>query len=257
MSSPETNSKERFTSRVSDYLRYRPGYPDGVIACLKGYHNLNPLSVVADIGSGTGLLSELFLRNGNLVYAVEPNEAMRAAAEVQLTENPKFISVAGSAEETSLPDGSVDIVTAGQAFHWFDPDAARKEFVRILKGHGSVVLIWNARLTDTTPFLQEYEAFLKVFANDYAKVNHTNVEQHKLTGFFSPNKFTAYSYPNRQRFDLEGLKGRLRSSSYMPNAGEAGYEVMIAELQRLFERHVKGGTVQIDYRTNLYCGKLA
>jgi SAM-dependent methyltransferase len=149
------------------------------------------------------------------------------------------------------------MVTAGQAFHWFDPDAARKEFARILKGDGPVVLIWNARLTDTTPFLRDYEAFLVEYSDDYGRVNHTDVERHKLSSFFAPNEFTSHSYPNQQVFDFEGLKGRLRSSSYMPDKSQAGYAKMIAELERLFDRHVKNGAVCLDYRTNIYCGPLA
>lgn len=248
--------KERFSSRVADYLRFRPGYPSEIVDCLRTNYNLNRLSIVADVGSGTGFLTELFLKNGNLVYAIEPNEAMRRAAEERMSENPRFISVAGSAEDTTLPDGSVDMVTAGQSFHWFDPDAARREFVRILTGNGLVVLVWNARLTNNTPFQREYEAFLTRFSIDYAQVSHTNVEQHKLTAFFEPNGFAAYSYPNHQIFDLAGLRGRLRSSSYMPAEGQSGYEEMMVELGNIFSRFEIGGRVQIDYLTNVYCGAL-
>ena len=148
------NSQERFSDRVENY-KYRPGYPDQIIISLTQDFGLNQSSAVADIGSGTGILSELFLRNNNKVFAVEPNDAMRQAGERLLSGYTNFTTVSGTAEETTLASSSVDFVTAGQAFHWFDPQNSRREFRRILKPHGRVVLIWNDRRVDSNSFLQD------------------------------------------------------------------------------------------------------
>ena len=157
MSSPT----ERFTSRVETYIKYRPTYPAAVIDLLRSECGLTADAIVADVGSGTGILSELVLKNGNEVIGVEPNQAMRLAAEHLLSSYPRFRSVEGSAEASTLPAASVDLITAGQAFHWFDATAARREFARILKPNGSVALIWNDRQLDSTEFLRGYEALLR------------------------------------------------------------------------------------------------
>ena len=116
-----SESVERFTSRVETYAKYRPGYPVEIIDLLKRECGLTPESIVADIGSGTGKSSEPFLAHGNVVFGVEPNAAMRDVAERLFRDQPRFRSIKGSAESTTLPDSSVDLITAGQAFHWFDP----------------------------------------------------------------------------------------------------------------------------------------
>ena len=150
-----TDAKERFSSRVADYVRYRPGYPSALLELLRTECGLRPGHVIADIGSGTGFLSELFLKNGNRVYGVEPNKDMRQAGEEYLASYDGFSSIEGSAEATTLDDASVDFITAGQSFHWFAPDAARREFVRILKPGGWMVIAWNDRRMDEAPFTRE------------------------------------------------------------------------------------------------------
>lgn len=255
-SSGSSDPTKRFTSRVGDYARHRPGYPPQVVDYLRERWELRPSTAVADVGSGTGIFSELLLEHGNLVYAVEPNEAMRRAAEERLSGNPRFVSVAAPAEHTSLPRASVGMVTAAQSFHWFDPAAARREFTRILSAGGPVVLIWNARLTDSSPFLREYELFLRRFADDYLRVNHRDVEENRLAEFFAPGEFLLESFPNHQLHDLAGLRGRILSSSYMPDAASPVYPQMNEELERLFARHERGGAVRIDYQTNVYSGTL-
>src|ERR1700732_4152215 len=130
------DSKQRFSNRVADYVRYRPGYPAEVLTLLRTQCGLKSGHVIADIGSGTGFLSELFLKNGNRVYGIEPNEAMRQAGEEYLASYDGFASINGSAEATTLDDASIDFVSAGQAFHWFEPVVARHEFRRILKPEG-------------------------------------------------------------------------------------------------------------------------
>lgn len=256
MSTSGTDPKERFTSRVDDYVRYRPGYPRAILDYLSESCGLNPLSVVADVGSGTGILTELFLENGNLVYAVEPNDAMRAAAEMRLFDRPKFISIAGSAEETTLPEGSVDIVVAGQAFHWFDARAARREFKRTLKVDGPVVLIWNVRQTEKSDFLREYDELVRGFAVDYERVHHAKVGDDQIGAFYAPNEFATRSFENHQVLDFDGLRGRLISSSYMPGKDHERFAEMVESLRRLFDRHERARRVQMDYQTNVYCGRL-
>src|SRR5215216_934394 len=210
-----SDTVQRFSNRVANYVKYRPGYPPEVLDLFKNEMNLTPDSVVADIGSGTGLSAKVFLENGNKVYGVEPNSAMREAAEEYLKAFPNFISHEGTAENTNLDDASIDFVTAAQAFHWFDAEKTRNEFTRILRPGGYVVLIWNERQLDTTEFLREYELLLKKHANDYDKVRHENIDRERLGRFFGPH-FEQATFSNEQVFDLEGLRGRLLSSSYMP-----------------------------------------
>ena len=252
MSSPT----ERFTSRVETYAKYRPGYPAEVIGLLRSECGLTPASIVADVGSGTGIFTELLLKNGNTVIGVEPNEAMRGAAENLLGGYSRFQSVNGSAEATTLPNASVDLITAGQAFHWFDSAAARKEFVRILKAGGFVALIWNDRRLDSTAFLRDYEALLREYGTDYAKVQEFD-PLNQIARFFAPLSFSHTEFPNRQAFDFAGLKGRVLSASYTPEPGNPKFEPMIKALQNLFDSNEDNGTVAFEYDTRVFYGQLA
>jgi SAM-dependent methyltransferase len=249
------NPTARFSNRVGDYIRTRPGYPPGVLDVLRAETGLTPAMVVADIGSGTGLSAEMFLKNGNRVLGVEPNADMRAAAETLLASYPTFESVAGSAEETTLPDRSVDLVVAGQAFHWFDRPKARAEFRRVLRPGGFVVLLWNTRRLDTSPFLRAYEALLQRFGTDYRQVVHTNIDRAALAEFFGPGGFREFHLDNEQLFDRDGLRGRLKSSSYTPPAGHPDHGPMLAELDRIFDEHNAGGRVRFEYDTEVYIGR--
>jgi SAM-dependent methyltransferase len=251
-----TDSKERFSNRAADYLRYRPSYPGAVIDVARGECGLRPGHVLADIGSGTGLLCELFLKNGNRVYGVEPNEAMRQAGEEYLASFDGFTSVNGSAEATTLDDASVDFVAAGQAFHWFEPNSTRSEFARILKPGGWVVVIWNERLADTTPFLRDYEKLLQEFGTDYARVNESYPRTEHMRNFFGGNAFREHDLPNGQDFDFDGLSGRLRSSSYVPAADHLKFAPMMTLLEEIFRKHAQDGRVRMEYLTRLYFGRL-
>jgi SAM-dependent methyltransferase len=250
------DSKQRFSNRAEDYARYRPGYPREVLDLLHAWCGLKPEHLIADIGSGTGLLTKLFLENGNRVFGVEPNAEMRADGEEFLSSYQNFTSVAGSAENTSLSDESVDFVAAAQAFHWFDLEPTRCEFRRILKPYGRAIIIWNERLLDITPFLREYEALLHRFGTDYARVNESYPRTKQMLAFYGPNEFTSHSLPNAQEFDLAGLCGRLRSSSYAPAPGHPQFEPMMEELQRIFAAHQENGVVRMEYRTHVYTGVL-
>lgn len=251
-----TDSVGRFSNRVENYIKYRPGYPEGVVNTLEMECGLTETSSVADIGSGTGILTQLLLRNGNPVWAVEPNADMRVAAERQLGHLPGFHSVTGSAEATTLASQSIDVVTAGQAFHWFDRRATRSEFVRILKPMGWVALIWNERETETTPFLRAYEELLQQYATDYAQVDHRQIDEAVLGDFFSPGAFSVRSFRNLQHFDYVGVQGRLLSSSYAPEKGQPGHEPMLAELRRIYDAHSVDDRVNIEYVTRVYFGQL-
>ena len=162
-----TNPTQRFSDRVENYVRYRPSYPKEVLSILQEETEFTSASVIADVDSGTGISTKLFLENGNTVYGVEPNQKMRQAAEAFLQAYPHFRSIAGTAEATTLPDQLVDYVVAAQAFHWFNIPATRQEFARVLKPDGWVVLLWNSRRLNSTPFLQAYEALLQQYGTDY------------------------------------------------------------------------------------------
>ena len=250
-----SQSVERFSSRINDYIKYRPGYPSQIVELLKNECNLTPNSVFADIGSGTGKLTELFLADGNLVFGVEPNTGMRSAAEQILKAFPNFKSIDGNAESTSLEDSSIDLITAGQAFHWFDPDKFKLEAKRILKPTGWVVLTWNARKLVSTPFLEDYEKLLITFGTDYQDIRHEKAEE-LIPKFFSSRSWKAAVFPNEQVFDFEGLKGRVRSSSYTPEPGHPRFEPMIEELKNVFDRHQKNGSVIFEYDTKVFYGQL-
>ncbi len=211
--------------------------------------------VVADIASGTGIWTQLLLKNGNKVFAVEPNTEMRQAGERLLIKFDRFTSVAGTAEATTLRDASVDFVTAAQAAHWFDRERSRREFTRILKPEGWLVLLWNERITDSTPFLRDYEQLLLTFGTDYEQVRHERTTD-AVNEFFDPAPFQERVFANRQEFDYEGLEGRLLSSSYAPGPEHAKHLPMLQELRRTFDQHASGGRIAFDYKTRVYFGQL-
>jgi SAM-dependent methyltransferase len=251
----EPDPTKRFSSRVEDYIRYRPSYPAQTIQWLAAECGLAPESRIADIGCGTGILARLFLDAGCEVFGVEPNPDMRAGAERQLAGEPRFHSIDGRAEAIALPDSSVDFVTAGQAFHWFDPRAARTEFRRILKPGGWVVLIWNERLV-TPGILTDYEDLLQRLSTDYGRVDHRRIDSAEIARFFGHDAWRLASFPNHQDFDWEGLRGRLMSSSYAPLPGSPQFAPMIGELEALYRKYQQGGQVKLLYDTNMYVGQL-
>jgi len=253
---PTSNATSRFSDRVENYIRYRPGYPGAALELLKAECGLLPTHVVADIASGTGIWTRMLLENGNLVFAVEPNPDMRNAGERLLANFTKFISVEGKAEATTLADASVDFITSAQAAHWFDRERARQEFARILRPHGWLVLLWNERETDSTPFLRAYEQLLLDFGTDYEQVRHEHTTD-AVNEFFDPAPFDQRVFPMRQEFDYAGAEGRLLSSSYAPGPGHPKHTPMLEELRRIFDEHARPERVAFDYKTRVYFGRLA
>ena len=241
---------ERFSNRVENYIKYRPGYPPAIVETLRAICGLTADHAIADVGSGTGILAEMFLKNGNPVRGIEPNREMREAGERLLAGYPSFTSIDGRAEATTLPDASVDFITAGQALHWFDLEKARAEFRRILRLPGWVVIVWNDR-RDESPFMQAYRQLLLRYSTDYQQVDHKRITPEVLRPFFGGD-FKTEVFEHRQVFDFEGLRGRLLSSSYMP----VDSAPMLADLRVIFDEHQAGGTVSFDYDTTLYCGPL-
>jgi SAM-dependent methyltransferase len=245
----------RFSSRVEEYIRFRPGYPGALIDLLRRECALTRESRVADIGSGTGILSEMLLAFGCDVTGVEPNDEMRQAGDRLLASWPRFRSVSGRAEHTGLPAASLNLVTAAQAFHWFDPVAAQAEFRRILRPGGRLALIWNERLVEGA-FLEGYEALLRRYCPEYAEVDHRRIDAKAMDSFFGAGTWQEAWLPNQQDFDLAGLLGRLDSSSYAPQQGASAYLPLRAEMTSLFEQSQHAGTVAFLYETRIWWGGL-
>jgi ubiquinone/menaquinone biosynthesis C-methylase UbiE len=254
MSSFPANAKERFGDRVKEYVKYRPTYPNAVVDWILA--RTPGLQAVADVGSGTGIFATLWLQHRLTVFGVEPNLAMRAAAEAQLGTEPNFVSVAGSAEQTGLPDQSVGLVTCAQAFHWFNREVARAEFTRILCPPGWVALVWNDRDVVTDEFAKAYERLLREHAPEYLQVVHRNLSTADLEAFFAPEPLQTAGFENAQTLDYNAFIGRTLSSSYVPNRGKPGHEAIMAELARTFAAYQRGGVVTMRYLTRVYLGRL-
>ncbi|MES2378653.1 MAG: class I SAM-dependent methyltransferase [Bacteroidota bacterium] len=247
---------QRFSNRVDNYVKYRPGYPNEVLEFLIKQAHLSSQSVIADVGSGTGIFTKPLLNKGYNVYAVEPNDAMRQYAEKDLKDYSTFHSVNGTAEETRLANHSVDLVVCAQAFHWFDQQKTKEEFKRILKPNGLVALIWNNRQIEADAFAIAYELLLQNQGSDYTEVNHRNLTDVDFNNFFRNGKYELAKYSNVQVFDEDGLAGRAFSSSYVPAKDtDAGIKFM-EELKLLFDQYQTDGEVNFEYQTEVYLGKI-
>ena len=253
---PILKNTTRFSNRVEDYVKYRPGYPAEIINYLQEEYFLSPDKTIADIGAGTGISSELFLDAGYHVTAVEPNKEMREKSIELLGSDPLFKAVDGTAERTTLSDNMMDAIVAGQAFHWFDEDKSKTEFQRILRQNGIVVLIWNERKM-SSDFEKDYEALILKHARDYKQVAHRNIDERHIARFFHPAPFRLKVFSNQQSFDFDGLLGRLLSSSYMPGRNEDGFKQMNDDLLKLFNRYRENGLIHIGYDAKVYAGRLA
>lgn len=250
------DSTQRFSSRVENYVRYRPAYPAAVLDLLKSDCGLTPASVIADIAFGTGIFTRMLLQNGNRVFGVEPNADMRKAGEEFLRTYSHFTSVPGTAEATTLADHSVNLITAAQAAHWFDREKARREFIRICRPGGWTVLLWNERRTESTAFLREYEQLLLQYGTDYQEVRYERTIQ-QIETFFAPSPFQLRIFDYQQEFDYPGLEGRLLSSSFTPQERDGRHRPMLAELRRIFDTHQVNDRVTFEYDTRVYYGRLS
>jgi len=244
----------RFSDRAGDYVRYRPGYPAAVGELFRDRLGLGPDAVVVDVGSGTGKLTTLLLDQGWKVLAVEPNAEMRAAAEALLGGRPGFVSVDGRAEATTLAPASADLVTAAQALHWFDQDAARAEFRRILRPGGHVALLWNQRVAGL-PFTEDYERALREHSVDYVEVDRSSKPGPEAIGAFLGEPAYA-TFDNPQEMDLGGLVGRYLSASYAFGRDDPRFPQAASALRAVFERHARGGTLTMAMVTHVYWGRV-
>ncbi len=251
----QLDPRNRFTNRVDDYVRYRPGYPRELVAWLRDEIGLSQEWRVADVGSGTGLLSLRFLENGNVVHGVEPNAAMRASAEEAFASDARFVSVAGSAEATTLTGHSVDVVAAAQAFHWFKIDETRAEWRRILKPDGWALIVFNTRLIDATPFMRAYDQHLVEYAVDYTRVDHRRGLSERLRQFF-PGEVRQHLIPFTLQHRYDDVRGLSMSSSYVPPPGHPKHEEFFARLKEIFDAHAKDGVAEFPYETELFLGRL-
>lgn len=248
-------STERFSQRAENYVRYRPHYPKEIIPFLKTDIGLTNKWIVADIGSGTGISSEIFLQNGNRVYAVEPNKEMRQAAEEIHSGDKNFVSVNATAEATSLAKDNINLIVCGQAFHWFHQANTKKEFHRIAASGAYLLLMWNER-TLRSPFQQSYEQMLLELAPAYEEVCQRQIDEKAIKDFFSPQSYLIKEFPNVQKFDLKGLKGRLLSCSYCPLEQDPNYHPLMDRLERIFHQFSVNGRVSFEYECILYYGRV-
>ena len=251
------NSVTRFSSRVVNYVKYRPSYPQAIVDFMSAELCLTSTATIADVGAGTGKLTELFLENGNVVYAVEPNEAMMVVAQDLLGSRPNFYPIAATAESTTLPNECVGFIVAGQAFHWFDHDKAKVEFRRILKPGGVVLLIWN-EWQQSSPFLQAYQAIVAEYSVDYGAVNRKRVTGESKEDVFQRfwGDYQTRTFENVQLFDFEGVKGRLLSSSYSPLPDHPNHEPMLAALREAFAAFAENGRIPFIYDCHVHYGQL-
>ena len=247
---------ERFSSRVDAYVKYRPGYPLSLLNEIQQQTGLGSTAAIADFGSGTGIFTRQLLQAGYEVFAVEPNREMREAAEIILSAEPHFHSIDADAENSGLASASIDLITAAQAFHWFNTDTARQEFRRVLKADGKLALIWNKRKV-SRPFQQTYDAILRELAPEYGKVNHMNLTATDIESFFATGSMQRFVFDNSQRLDFAALMGRLKSSSYCPEEKSPQFIPLATELLSLFDQYAIDGAVEFEYDTELYLGSIA
>ena len=251
-----TDSRQRFGNRVHSYARYRPSYPVAVVSALLSGRAPSAPPVAADVGSGTGIFTRMLLAQGIRVFGVEPNAQMRAAAESELAAYQNFVSIDGSAEQTGLPSAAVDLVTAAQAFHWFDSEATLAEFRRILRPGGRLALVWNKRKL-SQPFQLAYDALLHAHAPEYPEVSHLHLEDDDIARFFRPGEMQLLHFENSQKLDFDGLVGRLKSASYCPDEDSEDFARLVGQLRGLHGEFAEQGLVRFEYDTRLYLGAIA
>jgi SAM-dependent methyltransferase len=248
---------ERFSNRVENYRRYRPGYPSTVIDLIRATGGLSAGARVADIGSGTGIFTLKLLEAGFEVSAVEPNEGMRIAAEEDLQGYPGFHSIAASAEETGLREHHFNAITSAQAFHWFKQEVVRGEFHRIVRPGGWVFLIWNERSEKGSPFDEEYQGLLATLGQTYDGVRESVLGRKQAMGdFFIPGTFRSCHFDHEQVMTWTELRGRFLSSSYVPTEDDPTCGGLLRELEAIFRKHERDGRVKFEMKTGVYHGQV-
>jgi ubiquinone/menaquinone biosynthesis C-methylase UbiE len=244
---------QRFSGRASSYARARPGYPQELFDHLFAVRALYKGCTVADLGAGTGIFSELLLRHGMTVYAIEPNQEMRAVAEARLAGVDGFKIVVGSAEQTTLAEQSVDAITAAQAFHWFDIEPTRREAARILRPGGQVIMVWNNRDKEIDAFNRAYSSLVERFAKNKEEIDSLRKNPEER---FYPSGYHHAQFRHSKEYELESLECLITSASYMPKPGDPDFQQMIQELRELFKEFQEEGKVAMKYVTDCYHGGL-
>jgi len=253
---PSLRPTERFSSRVEAYRRFRSRYPREIIPLLEERCALTRESVIADIGAGTGMLSELFLENGNRVYGVEPNADMRAVCEELVPRHPLLTCVDGAAEETHLPDRSADFVAIGRALHWFDQARCRPEFIRILRPGGWVVLASQGPHTRSEPVVRDFQTILKEHGLDYAQMRHRYDLDNLARRLYAGGEFHEAEFASAEEMTYEELEGFMLSLSVTPQPGHPGFPAMQQALREYFARHESGGKIRIPMTCKIHFGHL-
>lgn len=249
----------RFTEKAKYYHASRPGYPKEVLTTIRRITNLtpDPSNIIADIGSGTGKLSEIFLKYGVTVMGVEPNKAMREIAEKEMKNYENFISIDGAAESTGIKNHSIDLIIVGQSFHWFNLSKTRKEFQRILKPGRYAMIVWNNRNKESSHFFRDYETILKDFGTDYKEVTKAIIGKKEFSDFFGTENYKRFLFTNKQQLDYEGIRWRLLSTSYIPTEESETYLTKLQRLKEIFQKHQKNGVIKLDYETEMFVGKIS
>lgn len=248
------DNTRRFETKAALYQQFRPAYPEAYFDYLLSKTQLMPEDAVADIGSGTGIFSRQLLERGLSVYAVEPNSNMRSKAEQQLGANPRFFSVPGSAEHTLLADSSVALVTAAQAFHWFDQKKFGAECRRILKPGGKVALVWNIRSPDS-PVTQKCQEAFRRFCENFSGFTGSimqNLDQ--VASFFCGACPSYRTWANDLHYDWDAFLGRMLSSSYAPQKESPAYAPLVAALRQIFQEESENGILRFPMQTISFLG---
>jgi len=241
---------KQFSKRADFYSRYRPSYPGKLLNIVKRETGLHEGWIVADIGSGTGLLAKVFLKSGNKVFGVEPNDQMRSHADRNLAGFANFVSVNGTAERTTLPNSSVDLITVGQALHWFNPAKTIREFSRVSRPGGHLCVVYN-EWKKGDGFMRAYARVIREYGKGRAKVPHADAKY--LARFFRGGKYSEFRVSNEQVLSHKGLVGRLLSASYIPLPGVSNFE---RDVSRLFAKHSRKGKVRLRYDTSIFVGEV-
>lgn len=243
---------KRFTNRSDNYVKYRPDYPPEIIELLQKEIHLDEFKDVADVGSGTGMFSRLFAKNGNITFGVEPNDEMRLKAEKSLGKYLNFISINGTAEFTNLADSSVDIVTAADAIHWFDMFKAKSEFSRILRDDGYCVIVYHIT-KNNTPFMKEFNKLIKLLKK--AEKSDDEKFEKSVEKFFGPKKAKVKTLNSTHEMSFAELKGLVLSYAIMPEDGEL-HKKTLKELKNIFDRNNLSGSVSMEYKIKILIGKI-